>query len=69
MQVRICDKCHKQYGTFPEQAVRFPIVKVNVTRNYAALAHNDEFAKVDLCSNCQKAVYDFIFGKENEENG
>ena len=29
MQVKICDKCNKQYGTFPEQAVRFPIVKVN----------------------------------------
>jgi hypothetical protein len=67
MQVKICDKCHKQFGTFPEQAVQFPIVKVNVTRNYAACIHDNEFAKVDLCSDCQKAVYEFIFGKEEEE--
>lgn len=67
MQVTICDKCKKQFVTFPEQAVRFPIVEVNVTRNYAACIHNDEFAKVDLCSDCQKAVYEFIFGKEEEE--
>lgn len=67
MQVRICDKCKKQYGAFPEQAVRFPIVKVNVTRNYAACIHNNESSKVDLCSDCQKAVYEFIFGKEDEE--
>jgi len=60
MEVRICDKCKKQYGTFPEQAVHFPIVNVNVTQSYSAL-------KVDLCSDCQKAVYDFIFGKEEEE--
>lgn len=66
MQVRICDKCKKQYGTFPEQAVRFPIVKVNVARNYAACIHNNEFG-VDLCSDCQKAVYEFVFGKEEEE--
>jgi hypothetical protein len=45
MQVRICDKCKMQYGTFPEQAVRFPIVKVNVTRNYAACVHDNEFAE------------------------
>lgn len=66
MQVRICDKCKKQCGTFPEQDVQFPIVKVNVTRNYATCIHNNEFEKVDLCSNCQKAVYEFIFGKEEE---
>ena len=60
MQVTICDKCKKQYGTFPEQAVRFPIVKVNVTQSYVA-------CKVDLCPDCQKAVYEFIFGKEEEE--
>lgn len=67
MQVRICDRCIKQYSTFPEQAVRFPIVKVSVTRNYAACVHNNEFAKVDLCQDCQKAVYEFIFRKEVEE--
>jgi hypothetical protein len=66
MQVTICDKCKKQFVTFPEQAVRFPIVEVNVTRNYAACIHNDENSKVDLCSNCQKAVYEFIFGKVEE---
>lgn len=60
MQVRICDKCHKQYSTFPEQAVRFPIVEVNATQRYAS------FVKVDLCPDCQKAVYEFIFGKEEE---
>lgn len=67
MQVRICDKCHKQFDTFAEQEVRFPIVKVNVTRSYAACIHNNEFEKVDLCSNCQKAVYEFIFGKGVEK--
>lgn len=30
------------------------------------MIHNNEFEKVDLCPNCQKAVYDFIFGKEVE---
>lgn len=67
MQVRICDKCHKQFDTFHEQEVRFPIVEVNITQNYAACIYGDELEKVDLCSNCQKAVYDFIFGKEVEE--
>lgn len=59
MQVKICDKCKRQYCTFPEKAVRFPIVNVNVTQSYAD-------CKVDLCSNCQKAVYEFIFGKVEE---
>lgn len=67
MKAIICDKCKKQYRTFPEQAVRFPIVKVNVTRNYTACI-NDIEQIVDLCSDCQKAVYEFIFGKE-DENG
>jgi hypothetical protein len=66
MRVRICDKCKRQFGTFSEQAVQFPIVKVNVTRNYAACIHDNEFEKVDLCSNCQKAVYEFIFGKREK---
>lgn len=66
MQIRICDKCNKQFDTFPEQAVRLPIVKVDVTRDYAAYIRYDEFAKVDLCPDCQKAVYEFIFGKEEE---
>jgi hypothetical protein len=66
MQIKICDKCHEQFVTFPEQAVRFPIVKVNVTRNCADCFHNNEFSNVDLCSDCQKAVYEFIFGKVEE---
>lgn len=61
MQVTICDKCKKQYGTFHEQAVRFPIVEVNVIRE-SAVYFQDK--KVDLCPDCQKAVYEFIFGKE-----
>lgn len=65
MKVQICDKCGKQFGSFPAQAVQFPIVEVKVLRNYASCAYgNDSPGKIDLCNDCMKKVYEFIFGEE-----
>lgn len=61
MTLIVCDMCRKELKPFPEQAVKYPIVKIRITEQY--VAHNEEESKaVDLCSDCMKKVYDFIYG-------
>ena len=63
MQIIACDKCHEQIRTFPDQPVHFPIVEMRVISNMYEENHG-ESRRVDLCSDCQKKVYDFIFSNE-----
>lgn len=56
----ICDKCKKEYKEYPQQSVIFPRVLISVSNKL------NDCRAVDLCEDCKKAVYDFIFGgKEN----
>ena len=63
MNIKICDKCKEQFGTFPMQAVRFPVVSVRVIRNYACEVYDGKWSSIDLCPKCQHEVYEFIFGE------
>lgn len=63
MNVRKCDKCKKEIIESPMQAVSFPIVYVEVLKNYACAIYTNGNDKVDLCPKCQHEVYNFIFGE------
>ena len=59
MIVTWCDMCRKEID-FDAQAMRYPIVRIRVIERYCA--HNEEEDKgVDLCSDCMKKVYDYIY--------
>ena len=59
MNVTLCDMCRKEIN-FAAQAMRYPIVRIRVIERYCA--HNEKEDKgVDLCSDCMKKVYDYIY--------
>jgi hypothetical protein len=51
--------CRKEIN-FADQAMKYPIVRIRIIERY--VAHNEEESKaVDLCSECMKKVYDYIY--------
>ena len=68
MKIVKCDRCGEEIVERPAvcQVVN-PIVKVsrNVNSGFAGVSLPVDIP-VDLCIPCQKAVYDFIFGKEGK---
>ena len=67
MKTTKCDRCGKEIGQGWHTLTQtvFPVVKVSYVNGMPLMAYD-----VYLCSNCQKAVYDFIFGgnKKHECN-
>lgn len=58
----ICDKCGNEFNYFPMMQVKFPFIYVRVQH-----AVGDCGRQVDLCDDCKKKVYDFIFNENPEE--
>lgn len=58
----ICDRCGKEFNYFPMMQVKFPCIYVRV--QYAV---GDCGRQIDLCDDCKKKVYNFIFGEKPEE--
>ena len=67
MKMTKCDRCGKDIGQGWHTLTQtvFPVVTVSYVNGMPLMAH-----EVDLCSDCQKAVYDFIFGggEKNEHD-
>lgn len=63
MTKNICDRCKKEIV----DANFLPRLQVRKIQEWYPLSRGGIFLRVDLCENCEKDLYRFIYGKEWEE--
>ena len=58
----ICDKCGKEFNYSPMTRAKFPYLNI-----YVCYFPPEYSRQIDLCDDCKKKVYDFIFGEKLED--
>lgn len=55
----ICDKCKKEYITFPEQQCVLPHYKI-----YSSRSFNFQLSEINLCTDCEKKFDEWLNKKD-----
>lgn len=67
MTRRYCDRCKKEIFRYGWAQATFPTVVMTVLDTLQFVPGEKPGRAVDLCPDCQKKVYDFVFGEESKE--
>lgn len=56
----VCDRCGKPINNNPFSAIVFPKVYITIQKTLL------DSKQCDLCKECERAIADFVFGKQEE---